>query len=271
MNRYQAEMMDELLYEMSEEFNLDPSEYEPIDGDADYDEGSSDEPEHDDSPAGDGGHEQPEAKQFTQDEIDRIIGERLARERQKYQGYDRYASHAKKFEQMVGMPLEQALQELEQQAQAERIQAQAQQMGVDPRTAQAMMMQENKLKQLESQHNYLIRKMTIDQQRAELKDAPFFNEYAKEIDEVVRDVPGVDLKTAYHYVIGEHLQDILQNNAAGAKQKTLRDIQKGAKAFVEGKGEGDGGTVQLPREMLEMARTYGVNPKNLAKRMARKK
>lgn len=257
--------VDEFAFEAAEEITINPPEDSAPDGGADDVGGQPDI----EQPAGDGGQrekQQPE-KTFTQSELDRIIGERLAREREKYKGIDTEMQAAKRFAELVGVPIHEAVKRLEEEAAREQAENMAKQMGVNPEYAQRLMQAEGKMQQLEKQNQTIVQQMINEKQRMELKNAPFFSDYESKINELVSNIPGVDVKTAYYYVIGDHLNEILQNASAGARQKTLAEIQKNAKSFVEGSGGGDSGTVSIPREMVEMAKVYGVSPQRLAERM----
>lgn len=262
---FKKNMVDEFEFEAAEEITINPPEDTP-DGGA---EGEGDQPELE-QPAGDGGQrteEQPGDKHFTQAELDRIIGERLTREREKYRGFDQEREAAKRFAEIVGVPINEAVKRLEEEAAKEQAEQMAKQMGVTPEYANRLMQAEGKMQQLENQNQSIMQQIQNEKQLMELKNAPFFNEYQSKVMELVNNVPGVDVKTAYYYVIGDHLNEILQNTSAGAAQKTLAEIQKGKKSFVEGSGGNDSGTVTVPREMAEIAKMYGVSPKALAERM----
>lgn len=262
---FNKNMVDDFSFEAAEEITINPPE-DSLDGGA---EGEGNPPE-DTQPAGDGGQreiKQPEEKHFTQAELDRIIGERLTREREKYRGFDQEREASKRFAELVGVPINEAVKRLEEEAAREKAEQVAKQMGVTPEYANRLMQAEGKMQQLETQNQSIMQQIQNEKQLMELRNAPFFNEYQGKVMELVNNVPGVDVKTAYYYVVGDHLQEILQNASAGAAQKTLADIQKGKKSFVEGSGGGDSGTVAIPRELAEMAKVYGVSPKALAERM----
>lgn len=90
-------------------------------------------------PAGDNGTppaqepvnvQQPQGeKTFTQTDIDRIVGERLSRERQKYTPYQSFVESQA---QQYGMTPDEYLQAVEQQKQEEKNQQFQQQYGIDP-------------------------------------------------------------------------------------------------------------------------------------------
>lgn len=257
--------VDEFAFEAAEEITINPPEDSAPDGGAE----ESGQPDQE-QPAGGGGqrtNQQSDEKYFTQAELDRIIGERLAREREKYRGIEAEREAAKRFAELVGVPIHEAVKRLEEEAAREQAENMAKQMGVNPEYAQRLMQAEGKMQQLEKQNQTIVQQMINEKQRMELKNAPFFSDYESKINELVSNIPGVDVKTAYYYVVGDHLNEILQNASAGARQKTLAEIQKNAKSFVEGSGGGDSGTVTIPREMAEMAKVYGVSPQRLAERM----
>lgn len=258
--------VDEFAFEAAEEITINPPEDSTPDGGA---EGEGGQPDSE-QPTGDGGQrekQQPDSKTFTQAELDRIIGERLTRERDKYKGLDEERQATQRFAELVGVPINEAVKRLEEEAAKEQAEVMAKQMGVNPEYAQRLMETEGKMKQLEKQNQTIMQQVTNERQRMELKNAPFFNEYESQVTELVTNISGLDMKTAYYYVIGDHLQEILQNASAGARQKTLAEIQKGAKSFVEGSASGDSGAVTIPRELSEMAKQYGVSPQRLAERM----
>ena len=259
--------VDDFKFESADDISVAPPEdFSPDDGS--QGEGGQSDIE---TPADDGGqHEQtPEEKYFTQSDVDRIIGDRLARERGKYQGVDSAMAAAHRMQEIMGMSIDDIVSRLEEEHAREQAEATARQMGVDPQTAQMLMTQENRMKQLEMQNSSIMQQMRMKEQLAELKDAPYFQEFEQQIFDVAKNVPGVDLQTAYHFILGQNISHIVDNAATGARQKTLAELQKGNKSFVEGSATGgDSGGVSIPREMLEMAKQYGVSPKRLAERMA---
>jgi hypothetical protein len=259
--------VDDFKFESADDISLVPPEdFSPDDGS--QGEGGALE---DNLPAdnGDQQNNTPEDKHFTQADVDRIIGERLSRERGKYQGADSAMAAAHRMQEIMGMSIDDIVARLEEEHAREQAEATAKQMGVDPQTAQMLMAQENRMKQLEMQNSSIMQQMRMKEQLAELKDAPYFQDFEQQIFDVAKNVPGVDLKTAYHFILGQNVSHIVESAATGARQKTLAELQKGNKSFVEGSATGgDSGGVSIPREMLEMAKVYGVTPKRLAERMA---
>ena len=96
----------------------------------------------------------------------------MAREREKYKGIDTEMQAAKRFAELVGVPINEAVKRLEEEAAKKQAENLAKKMGVNPEYAQRIMETEGKMKQLEQQNQQIIQQIQNEKQFLELKKAP---------------------------------------------------------------------------------------------------
>jgi hypothetical protein len=110
-------------------------------------------------------------------------------------------------------------------------------------------------------------------QKEALKGEDFFEELEPEIDQLVRSVRGMDAATAYHFLLGKNFKKLIAQKAEATKKSTIADIADKAKRSVGNiKSDSSGnGEVEITSEVKEIARSFGISPKALAKRLAEKR
>ncbi|MFW9968628.1 MAG: hypothetical protein ACFFDF_00410 [Candidatus Odinarchaeota archaeon] len=116
---------------------------------------------------------------------------------------------------------------------------------------------------------------TIDEQKKALKDKPFFSELESDIDNLIKDTinsgQSVDVETAYKYLCGEKLPELLENAKTNASKSTIADIQDVRRRGGVVKSDGGADDVDISDVDLNMAKAFGNDPKEIAKYVAKQK
>jgi len=210
-------------------------------------------------------------KTFTQADVDRIIGERLGREREKYQGFDQTQTQLQALQQ-YGYSLNDVVAYLEQSAQEQyhqQIQQQAQEFGVAPQILQKLSEYEQRF----VAQDYAEAQRTLDTEVDRMGKDPQFGEFFKqnetEILQTALKLGTSDLESAMGKVFLKKYPEIRQQTTQAGEQQAIRQIQQRGTTQVDGSAQsGDTGTgVQLSNEQMAMAKALGVNPQDYAKRM----
>ena len=209
-------------------------------------------------------------KTFTQADIDRIIGERLARERKTQE------------EQNSRLHQEQQQQQQVQQWYNDRLNAKTTRyeevMGLDKDTALKLatedMQGELKVKQVEIQLQEQQKQVAVTQQVSKYNQDksetvtknPVIAKYLKEIDEFSGGGSQLDFDTAMKYVIGGKIVsgELTNDIKTAAEQKTLKNVSKRSKIGTEKGGQSSSTASQLTKDELLMCKALGVTPKTYA-------
>lgn len=222
-------------------------------------------PAAEEKPATDGG-DTPKEKLLTQAEVDRIIGERLARER---------AAINRRVQEATGKTLDQLLEE---QRQARIRQAQ-EQFAMSPQEAEAYVRLQEENARLKAEREELERARAEAEYlraKAELASKPFFAQFESEIENLyqqfARNGHNVPLSQVYTYVIGQkaangELQQLIEQ---AAEQKAIRLAER-QKAAPENAGQGTPQGIALPEEGILLAKKLGLKPSELAEEWAKTK
>jgi len=203
--------------------------------------------------------EPPKEKLFTQAEIDRIIGERLAR--------DKKVQLVRELETEAGLDMEAIVTHVRNN----RIQNTAEQMGVTEDEARKIIEAQEKSQKLEAELNEVKQKQELftkntvyAQDKAKQINNPLVKKYEKEIDAFSNQGALVDFNTAMRYVIGTKVMEgeLLKDVKTATEQRVLRDVNTRSKTTSVSTGKATaGGVVTLTKEQQKYARILGLSDK----------
>lgn len=204
--------------------------------------------------------EQPkqEVKYFTQEDLDRIIQERLAR--------DRKSKLVRELEELTGSQLE----EIVNYARQHKIQQKAEELGITEEEAKALIEKEEKLKEMEAQLNAykqeteaIRRTIKYGQDKMKFLNNPLVKKYEKEIDDFAQGGLMLDFEPAMYYVLGTKVAngELLQNLQEGAEKKAIANITKKSKANVEKVGNVAPSSESVPPYLKNILNGLGISVK----------
>lgn len=272
---------DPMLPDEDETEEFDPSLFAD---DEDEDEGADDEPASEDEDAGDSetgeeepvGQDEPEAEQeakgkderlFTQADVERIIEQRLGR--------DRKAKTVRELEAILGKPLEEFIDDVRRQ----KIEEIADRYGLSEEEARQFIEQQAQLrefqqrqKELEEQQKIIQAKLQyVEDKRRAMSDprrAQLIRQFEAEIDQIAEQF-NVPFDVAARYVIGDKMLsgDLTGRLEEAAKQRVLRSKDNAA-APVSGRSGGASGPVLTPAERA-LAKALGLSAQEWAEEKAK--
>lgn len=203
---------------------------------------------------------------FTQADLERIIGERLAR--------DRKVQAVRELEMVAGKSLEEIVAEKRSQ----RLQEIAERYGVDEEEARRLLESEEKAKRLELEYreleqrqNDLARLITYHAQKMQHMSNPLAKRYEKEVDEFTNHGIYVDFGTGLAYVLGQKLLsgELMRDLQTAVEQRTIANIDKRSRAAPEaGTNVKPAGSTLTPEEK-RLAISLGISPKEWAAEKAK--
>lgn len=214
---------------------------------------------------------EPDSKLFSQEDIDRIIGERLARERRIQEERTMQEAEAKRQQQEKDR-----WWETRQQAQVKRWTD----LGYEEEVATELAKEdvakeyrlwqaEERLKQYEAQQQQGSKATQYRTDRNEyIAKNPLAAKYVQEIDDFAQNGTALDFQTAMKFVLGDKLiaGDLLDSIKTTTEQKTLANVNKRSKMSVEkGGSAASTGAGSLTKSELIMAKRLGIAPKDYAK------
>jgi hypothetical protein len=193
-----------------------------------------------------------------QAELDRVAGQRAARER---------AAIERKVLEATGKPLEALLAEQK----AARIQALQETHLMTPEQAQAQVAQEEELARLRAERAELEaeRQMAVyERSKAAITSHPHFKALEAEVDTLTGNgTAGLTAEDAFHYLLGKKLAsgELQASLTKTAEQKAIRQMQKAAKAAPVSAGAGAGtGGHGLNAAQLQAAKRLRLTPQEYA-------
>ena len=212
-----------------------------------------------------------ENKLFTQEDIDRIIGERLARERRIQEERAMQEAEAKKQEQEMnrwwGNRQQEQIKRWTDLGYEEEVAVNLAREDVarEYRLWQA----EERLRQYEVQQQQRSKTTQYMTDRNEyIAKNPLAAKYIQEIDDFAQNGSVLDFQTAMKFVLGDKLiaGDLLDSIKTTTEQKTLANVSKRSKMSVEkGGSAATAGAGSLNKSELAMAKRLGISPKEYAK------
>lgn len=208
---------------------------------------------------------QPEKKAIPpelQPEIDRIVRERLAR--------DRKSQNVAELESLYGQSIESILPQLKAQRQAyfeAQVKQYAENNGLTEELARDLLAMKTELTNTRYAGLQSQRQAAIAKQKADLRAEPFFKELEADVDDLVAGDPNLDFRTAFIYLRGERVPQLLKQKETATEQRVIGDVHKRAKTKV-GTQTTSGETVNgLTKRQQFWAKEFGIPPTELAKRV----
>lgn len=212
-----------------------------------------------------------ETKLFTQEDIDRIIGERLARERRIQEERAIQEADARKQEQEMNRWWGNRQQELIKRwtdlgyEEEVAVNLAREDVAREYRLWQA----EERLRQYEVQQQQGSKTTQYMTDRNEyIAKNPLAAKYIQEIDDFAQNGSVLDFQTAMKFVLGDKLiaGDLLDSIKTTTEQKTLANVSKRSKMSVEkGGSAATAGAGSLNKSEIAMAKRLGISPKEYAK------
>jgi hypothetical protein len=216
----------------------------------------------------------------SQEELDRIIESRLARERAKFekqlnelrseqqkdltvkQQQTQDNAYLKKiYDQEHQLNTELGLSEQQSQTKAQKeVEREARHMTNERRQLQA----EQKQAEFEKRANYAESKVSF------IADTPYIAKYIPEIDDFSNKGALVDFETAMYYVIGKKVKsgELGTDMRTAGEQNALKNVNTRAKKQVNSGtsgGSADDHSPRLSNSELKYAKLFGVSPADYAK------
>lgn len=198
---------------------------------------------------------------FTQADVDRIVQERLAR--------DRKSQAVRELEQLAGMDINAILD----YARQNKIAAKAEELGISHEEARRILENEERVARLEeeqciqAEHNRAImRAIAYQQAKAKYINDPLVKKYEREIDNFAQGGLVLDFEPAMNFILGEKLRsgELLKEIQAGTEKKTLANLSKRAKAAPEKGTQAGVSASGLTNVEKRIAAALGISPKEYA-------
>lgn len=195
---------------------------------------------------------------FTQDDVNRIVQERLAR--------DRKSQLVRELEELAGMDIEGIVN----YARQNRIRAKAEEMGISEEEAQRIIENEEKakimeeqMKELQAQQQATIKAIKYGQDKLKYINNPLVKKYEKEIDDFAQGGLMLEFEPAMNYILGQKLLngELLEQMKEGIEKKTLANVTKRSKIAVEKTQTGGQSSEYLSPTERRIAAMLGVSPK----------
>lgn len=153
----------------------------------------------------------------------------------------------------------------------DRIWQVANDMGVTEEVARQLLYYDAKDKARQEQDQIRQRMDSLKVQKVQLKDKPFFNELEKDIDDMIARDPNIDIQTAYTYLRGAKLDDLLEKQSKTAEKRTIANIQdKARRKVVTSTGDSDS-TASLSELGMKAAIAMGLDPREVAQTIKKNK
>lgn len=147
----------------------------------------------------------------------------------------------------------------------EDIQKVAYDMNVSEEYAKKLLVAEAKNEATKKKAEYYEQFNKIQQQKAELKDKPFFNELESDIDNMLKDNPSLEPKTAYIYLRGEKFDELISKQSSIKEKSMIANMQdKSRRKSVSSDGSTDS-VPELSNFGKMFANFMGVDPREAAK------
>lgn len=213
---------------------------------------------------------------FTQEDVNRIVQERLHRANQA--AAQRLAS-VQALEALYGKPIDQILSDHQEQ----QIRDYADQHMIDEEEARRIVTERARLAALEAEAEATRKQMAETEARLKYEQVKadylktnehqrdLIRQYESEID-VVAANGNVDFDVAVAFVLGKKVLEggLLDTVKTSTQKKMIADMQKRQRATPPAGGSVSGAqkdpSAGLTKQELELARIFGVNPKNVAAR-----
>lgn len=115
----------------------------------------------------------------------------------------------------------------------------------------------------------------VENEKKQLQKDEFYNEIAPEMEKILAQRPELNPTTVYYHLKGQMANELFKKASKNAEKRTIANVQDGMRRRnVPSSSGGASDTLSvLSKEGLEMANAFGVDPREVAKRVkqARKK
>lgn len=203
--------------------------------------------------------DQADDKRFSQRDVERFIGERLAR--------DRGVKAVRELEAVTGLPLD----KLVQNARQNRILNLQEQHGMDAETATRYVAQQEENLQLKAEHEAIQaerQQLAYQREKAPHLGNPLVKQYEAEIDAFAGNgtVTGLTFADAAAYILGQKVAsgELLKGVQQAAEQKTLAQVHKRGRAAPINTAQAGAQADALNATERALAKKLGVDPKDWA-------
>lgn len=169
-------------------------------------------------------------------------------------------------EKRTGMSYQEILNTLEQQqleAEAEKIE---EEHGISKEIALKIAQQEKQINDIKHQQAIERVKIETAEEKERLKDEPFFNELYNEAISMVN--PGINLSTAFYFLRGQKMPELLQNQRKNTQKSNIADIHDSRKRRgVNSGSDGDNSELspQLNANIRRINAVFGNKDTDIAK------
>lgn len=203
---------------------------------------------------------------FRQAEVERMIGERLNR--------DRKSATVRQLEAIAGQPLE----TLVDQYRELQVQQAQQQYAMTTEEAAAYVANQEELhnlraeqESLKAQQQTMAQTMTYQQEKTKHLSNPLVRKYEADIDAFSASGTALPFDAAMAYIIGQKVLagEVLENVRQGAQAKALAQVQKRAQVAPEGTAGGAAQNSSLTPQQKMLARNLGLTTQEYAEEAAR--
>jgi hypothetical protein len=175
-------------------------------------------------------------------------------------------------ESITGMNRAEVIKYLKDQKESQEIEKYAYENNVSEEQARHEVEKEKRIKSIENELYMTKRQTQVQEQKASLKDKPFFSELEKDIDDIISKDPKIDVTVAYNYLRGEKLEELLAKSSKKAEKRTIANIQDRAKRGVVKGSEGQGdNTAGMTEKGKKFASFLGLDVKEVAKHVAKRR
>lgn len=206
-----------------------------------------------------------EEKMVPQSEVNRIITERLNRERQKYQGFNETQAQIQRLQQ-YGYELNDIVDFLQQRA----LEEQSQETGLPVEAVQKLSEYEQRLSHFEQMEQQRIIQQEFEDMRNHSELGDFFKQNESDIANLA-DARRVNLETATALLFANKFPEIRQQIVQSGEQQAIRNVQQRANTVVDNSTQSNNnGGVELSPEQMAIAKSLGVNPQDYAKNLKRR-
>ncbi|MDD4890906.1 MAG: hypothetical protein PHU85_13375 [Phycisphaerae bacterium] len=240
-------------------------EVEEADEDEEEDEEAEEEAEEGEAHGGQESHKQPDKVVIPpelQPEVNRLMRERIAR--------DRKAQQVAELESIYGQPIEVILPQIKAQQKAQfeaQVKQYAEANGLTDELARDLLETKTELHTIRYQSKQSQRQAAIAKQKADMRSEPFFKELEADVDDLVAGDPNLDFKTAFIYLRGERVPQLLKQKETATEQRVISDVRKRAKTKVGSQTTSGDTTGGLSQRQIQLAKQFGIPLDELAKRV----
>jgi len=211
------------------------------------------------------------SKTFTEEDVNRIVQDRLARKEKQFQEqYRQVSDKLGQLENITGMDADKIITHV-QQAQ---VKARADEWGISEEEANRILENEQKanvmekrVKTMEQKDQQREQMVQYDRDKQKFMSNPMVKQYEEQIDAFSKNGAALNFEPAMKYVLGEAIYEGKIDVNKDLEQKVMASRKKKGKTKPEVPGSGGGAETQsstLSKEEKELARNLGLSLKEYA-------